>query len=161
MDLVQTLAVERAVHRVYLDYCDAIDEKRFDDLDRVFTLDCQGDYRDTQGVVLDGLAPLVTRLHENLGPDSTCGATHHNVLNFRVDVLDDDRTDAQVHFYAVHQGTGAMAGRLYSVWGRYDDELHRTEGGWRIARRKYTNFVVDGDKAVIRRGAPQDTDGGP
>ncbi|MDT4893977.1 MAG: hypothetical protein QOE97_3012 [Pseudonocardiales bacterium] len=159
MDLVQTLGVERAVQTVYLDYCDAIDDKRFDDLDRVFARDCEGDYRDAHGAVLDGLAPLVARLHENMGPASTCGATHHNVLNFRIDVLGDDRAEAQVHFYAVHQGSGSMAGRLYTVWGRYDDELARTADGWRITKRKYTNFVVDGDKAVIRRGVPQDPDG--
>jgi hypothetical protein len=102
MDLVQTLAVERAVQRGYLDYCDAIDEKRFDDLNRVFTLGCESDYRDTQRAVLEGLAPSVTRLHENMGPDSTCGATHHNVFNFRIDGMDDDRP-------AVPKDTGGSA----------------------------------------------------
>lgn len=37
MDLVQALAVERAVQRGYLDHCDVIDEKRFDDLDQPST----------------------------------------------------------------------------------------------------------------------------
>lgn len=155
MDPIRMLAVERAVHRVYLDYCDVIDEKRFDDLDQVFTPDCVGDYRDTQGVVIEGLAPLVAGLHENMGPGSTCGPTHHNVLNLRIDAADESRASAQVHFYAVHQGVGSMAGALYTVWGRYDDELALTERGWRVTRRRYTNYVVDGDKAVIRRGVPQ------
>jgi hypothetical protein len=159
VDLLQLLAVERAVQRVYLDYCDAIDEKRFDDLAGVFTADCEGDYRDTHGAVLQGLAPLLDRLRENLGPGSTCGATHHNVLNARIDWHAADRADAHVHFYAVHRGVGPMADRLYSVWGRYDDELRLTPQGWRISRRRYTNFVVDGDKAVIRRGVPQPAEG--
>ncbi|MCU1659282.1 MAG: nuclear transport factor 2 family protein [Pseudonocardiales bacterium] len=80
MDLVSTLAVERAVQRAYLDYCDAIDEKRFDDLGRVFTPDCEGDYRDPQGVALNGLAPLVMRLRENVGPDSTWATDGVHVL---------------------------------------------------------------------------------
>jgi hypothetical protein len=109
LDLVRTVAVERAVQRVYLDHCDAIGEKWFDNLDRVFTPDCEGDYRHPQGVALDGLAPLVMRQHENMAPDSTCGGTHHNVLNFRIAVLDDAHTEAQVHFYAVHQGSDAIA----------------------------------------------------
>jgi hypothetical protein len=157
VDLMQSLAVERAVHRVYLDYCEVIDSKRFDDLDRVFTADCVGDYRDTQGVVIDGLAPLVSGLHQNMGPGSTCGSTHHNVLNFRIDPIDDTHASAQVHFYAVHRGVGAMAGELYTVWGQYDDRLVLTGDGWRITNRRYTNYVVDGDKAVIRRGEPQPT----
>jgi hypothetical protein len=155
VDLTTTLAAERAILRVYLDYCDAIDEKRFDDLDRVFTADCEGDYRDAQGVVILGLAPLVAGLHRNLGPGSTCGGTHHNVLNVRIELLDDDDAHARAHFYAVHRGVGAMAGALYSVWGQYDDRLVLTPAGWRIACRRYTNYVVDGDKAVIRRGEPQ------
>jgi len=155
VDPVTTLALEREIRRVYLDYCDVIDAKRFDDLDQVFTADCVGDYRDTQGVVIEGLAPLVAGLHRNMGPDSTCGPTHHNVLNFRIDPLDESNARAQVHFYAVHRGVGTMSGALYTVWGQYDDELIRTEAGWRVARRRYTNYVVDGDKAVIRRGEPQ------
>jgi 3-phenylpropionate/cinnamic acid dioxygenase small subunit len=159
VDVLEVLAVERAVQEVYLDYCDALDEKRFDDLSGVFTADCEGDYRDTHGAVLHGLAPLVQRLHANMGPGSTCGATHHNVLNARIEVHSTDHADAHVHFYAVHRGIGSMEGRLYSVWGRYDDELRRTPDGWRISRRRYTNFVVDGDKAVIRRGVPQPAEG--
>jgi hypothetical protein len=155
VEIMAALVVEDAVRRVYLDYCDIIDEKRFDDLDQVFTLDCVGDYRDTQGVVVNGLAPLVASLHKNMGPESTCGGTHHNVLNFRIDVTAPDRVDAQVHFYAVHRGVGVMAGALYTVWGRYEDELRLTDAGWRVARRAYRNYVVDGDKAVIRRGESQ------
>jgi SnoaL-like domain len=151
MDVLRALEDERAIQRVYLDYCDAIDEKRFDDLDQVFTADCEGDYRDSHGRVFHGLAPLVDGLHRNMGPDGTCGGTHHNVLNFRID-SDGDHAAASVHFYAVHQGTGAMVGRLYSVWGRYEDELTRTSAGWRISKRRYRNFVTHGDKAVIRRG---------
>jgi hypothetical protein len=150
---MQCLAIERAVHRVYLDYCDVIDSKQFDDLDRVLT----ADYRDTQGVVIDGLAPLVSGLRQNMGPGSTCGPTHHNVLNFRIDPIDDAHASAQVHFHAVHCGVGAMAGEFYTVWGQYDDRLVLTDVGWRITNRRYTNYVVDGDKAVIRRGEPQPT----
>ncbi len=154
MDILATLKDERDIQRVYLRYCDVIDAKAFDRLDEVFTWDCVGDYRDANGTVQEGLAPLLAHLHANLGPDSTCGPTHHNVLNFRIDPVGDSAT-AAVHFYAVHRGVGAMADQLYSVWGRYDDELVRTDRGWRICRRRYRNYVTDGDKAVIRNAAPQ------
>jgi ketosteroid isomerase-like protein len=154
VDILATLKDERAIQRVYLRYCDVIDSKDFDRLDEVFTADCVGDYRDSHGTVQEGLAPLLVHLHTNLGLGSTCGATHHNVLNFRIDSTGDTAT-AVVHFYAVHRGAGVMAGKLYSVWGRYEDELLRTEQGWRICRRRYRNYVTEGDKAVIRNAVPQ------
>jgi hypothetical protein len=155
MNPTETLALERAVQRVYLDYCDVIDEKRFDDLDQIFTSDCEGDYRDGGGVVMIGLTELIAGLHRNLGPGSTCGGTHHNVLNFRIDALDESHAETRVHFYAVHRGAGAMSGELYSVWGCYRDQVVLGPDGWRIAKRRYTNYVTDGDKAVIRQGVPQ------
>jgi ketosteroid isomerase-like protein len=158
MDILSTLNDERDIQRVYLRYCDVIDAKQFDRLDEVFTQDCVGDYRDSHGTVQQGLAPLLVHLHVNLGSGSTCGPTHHNVLNFRIDCHGDTAT-AAVHFYAVHQGVGAMAGELYSVWGQYEDELTRTAQGWRISRRYYRNYVTDGDKAVIRNAVAQPADG--
>jgi hypothetical protein len=156
MDVLATLNDERDIRRLYVRYCDVIDSKEFDRLDEVFTQDCLGDYRDSHGTVQEGLAPLIAHLHANLGSASTCGPTHHNVLNFRIDP-DGDTATGVVHFYAVHRGLGAMEGKLYTVWGRYEDELTRTEHGWRISRRRYRNYVTDGDKAVIRNGVPQDT----
>jgi 3-phenylpropionate/cinnamic acid dioxygenase small subunit len=154
MDILRTLADEHEIKQIYHRYCDVIDAKAFEDLDQVFTADCVGDYRDSNGIVQKGLQPLVTHLYANMGPNSTCGATHHNVLNFQIRPVG-DRATGQVHFYAVHRGVGAMAGDLYTVWGRYDDQLVRTGQGWRINRRRYQNDVTDGDKAVIRNGRPQ------
>ncbi|MDT5027219.1 MAG: hypothetical protein QOE61_3645 [Micromonosporaceae bacterium] len=154
MDILRILGDEHEIKQVYHRYCDVIDSKVFEDLDQVFTADCIGDYRDTFGVVQKGLAPLRTHLNANLGRGSTCVGTHHNVLNFQIST-DGERATGKVHFYAVHRGVGAMSGKLYSVWGCYHDELTRTEQGWRISRRRYENYVTDGDKAVIGNGTQQ------
>ena len=153
MDILRTLADERALRLVYLRYCDIIDAKDFDRLDEVFTPDCVGDYRSTNGLVQEGLAPLVRHLHTVMGAGSNCGPTHHNVMNFRFDI-DGDRATGVVHFYAVHRGRGPAAGGLYMVWGRYEDALVRTGDGWRVSGRRYTNDVTDGDRNVIGRGIP-------
>jgi hypothetical protein len=152
MDVLKMLEDEHLIKQVYLRYCDVIDSKVFEHLDEVFTPECVGDYRDTNGMVRDGLAPLVAGLYVNMGAESCCGPTHHNVLNFRVQSDGSDHATAQVHFYAVHRGVKAMAGELYSCWGQYDDELTRTADGWRVSKRTYTNYVVDGNKGVIRNG---------
>ena len=75
-----------AIQQVYRTYCEIIDAKDYDRLSEVFTRDCLGDYRSSNGILQDGLAPLVARLHRNMGrhPLADCGATHHNVCNFRI-----------------------------------------------------------------------------
>ena len=158
VDQLTELVAEREITAVYHRYCDLIDAKAFDRMSEVFTVDCEGDYRDSGGTLHVGIEHLVAALHRNLGTESCCGPTHHNVLNLQLAVGADGATaTGNVHFYAVHRGVRAMAGALSSVWGRYDDRLVRTEDGWRIAARTYTNFVTDGPKAVIRNGVDEGT----
>ena len=139
-----------AIAQVYHRYCDIVDAKRFDEMDEVFLPDCVGDYTQAlgPGVVSPDRASLIASLHANLGPGSSCGATHHNVLNFRI-AVDGDRATARVHYHAVHRGRGALAGALYAMWGEYADDLVRTPDGWRIARRVYTCAISEGPAAVV------------
>ena len=62
MDLMQILAAERAVHRVYLDYCDVIDSKRFDVVDLNLTL-FSGDAASRVETIL--LSPAATFLPDD------------------------------------------------------------------------------------------------
>jgi ketosteroid isomerase-like protein len=39
-------------------------------------------------------------------------------------------------------------GGLYKVVGRYDDELHRTAGGWRFTRRAYSALIRENGVAL-------------
>ena len=98
----------------------------------------------------EGLAPLIAHVTRGMGPGSDCGATHHNVGNFRVTVAGDSAT-SKANFYAVHEGINHCAGEHYSCWGEYDDEWVRTDHGWRVSRRTYRNFVIDGTVDVVRK----------
>ena len=108
----------QAIEQVYCRYCDIVDAKTFDDMHEVFTADCTGDYTQSlgPGVISPDRASLIASMHANLGAGSNCGATHHNVLNFRI-VPAGDRARAKVHYYAVHRGCGDYAGALYAMWG--------------------------------------------
>ena len=141
----------RAIEQAYFRYCDVIDQKIFERLDEVFLPDAVGDYRSSNGNLHHGLAPLVARLNHNMsnGPYSDCGATHHNVFNVRATV-DGDSAVSSAHFYAVHQGLNAYAGKIYACWGQYDDQWVRTAQGWRIKYRRYTNFLIDGPVEIVR-----------
>ncbi|AHE53279.1 nuclear transport factor 2 family protein [Sphingomonas sanxanigenens] len=139
-----------AIAQVYVRYCEIVDSKDFDRMDEVFTEDAVGDYTQAlgPGVISPNRASLIASMHANLGPQSSCGATHHNVLNFRIRT-DGDSATARVHYYAVHRGRGAHEGALYSMWGQYADDLVRTDAGWRVARRVYTVALTEGPSAVV------------
>ena len=142
-----------AIEQIYVRYCELVDAKQFDRLGDCFTEDTAHDYtRSLPGVTLEGLAPLIASMHWNLGDGSHCGATHHNVGNFRIQV-DGDRARAKVNYYAVHRGVGRHEGALYSMWGLYDDELVRTPAGWRVARRIYSSSLTEGPVVTSRDGA--------
>ena len=151
---LQRLLDERAIEQLYIRYCEIVDTKRFDELHEVFTAGATGDYTQAlgPGVISPDRASLIASMHANLGPDSNCGPTHHNVGNFRITVEGDTAT-AKVHYYAEHLGQGDYPGAQYSMWGQYDDELVRTRDGWRVAKRVYTCAIKRGPVVTSPRGS--------
>lgn len=142
---LQLLMDKAAIEQVYVRYCEIVDSKRFDEMHEVFAEDATGDYTQAlgPGVISPDRASLIASMHANLGPDSNCGPTHHNVGNFRISV-DGDTAQARVNYYAVHLGRGDFPGALYSMWGQYDDTLVRTSAGWRVKARVYTCAIAQG-----------------
>jgi len=149
MSDLHTLLDLRAIEMVYYRYCEVIDAKDFDRLDEIFTIDAVGDYRSSNGILQQGVAPLADRLFRGMGPGSDCGATQHNVSNIRA-TIDGDQATSRAHFYAVHAGLNAHAGQRYTCWGEYADRWVRTPAGWRVAERQYRNFLTEGPVAIIR-----------
>lgn len=150
---VADLIDKDAIAQIYIRYCEIVDSKDFDRMDEVFTEDAVGDYTQAlgPGVTSPDRASLIASMHANLGPQSSCGATHHNVLNFRITPAGDTAT-AKVNYYAVHRGRGAHEGALYAMWGQYADDLVRTAAGWRVARRVYTVALTEGPSAMVAGG---------
>jgi hypothetical protein len=145
MSSLQYLIDKHAIEQVYIRYCEIVDSKTFDAMDEVFTADATGDYTQAlgPGVVSPDRASLIASMHANLGPDSNCGPTHHNVGNFRI-AVDGAAARAKVHYYAEHLGQGDFPDALYSMWGQYEDELIRTPDGWRVKARVYKCFISRG-----------------
>lgn len=147
------LRTKAAIEQVYIRYCDLIDDKAFDRLDEVFTHDTIGRYALPGGVFSEtrGLDMLIGLMHANLGAASNCGATHHNVGNFRI-TLAGERAKARVRYYAVHRGVGDFPGAHYSMWGEYDDELVLTAEGWRVSLRAYRSMITEGPIVTSPQG---------
>jgi hypothetical protein len=125
------------IQQLMVDYSSAIDQKRFDDLDRVFTPDAYIDYRATGGT--EGTYPDVKAwLAENL-PNFPSYA--HMLGNFDVRILRSEAGDTATSrtmcfnpmVFAVSERGHAKQVLFVGIW--YDDEFLRTPDGWRITRR--------------------------
>lgn len=149
---LQYLIDKDAIEQVYIRYCEIVDAKSFDDMHEVFTEDATGDYTQAlgPGVISPNRASVIASMHANLGANSNCGPTHHNVGNFRITV-DGDTARAKVHYYAEHLGVHDFADALYSMWGQYEDDLIRTHDGWRVKTRVYKCYIARGPVVTCPR----------
>ncbi|KUH99013.1 nuclear transport factor 2 family protein [Mycobacterium sp. IS-3022] len=120
------------IQQLLIDYSTAIDQKRFDDLDRVFTADAYIDYRVTGGI--DGHYPEVKAWLKEVLPNFP--AYYHMLGNVDVrisyDPAGDTASSRAVCFNPMVMGG---EGQIYFVGIWYVDEFVRTADGWRMSRR--------------------------
>ena len=127
------------IQQLLIDYSTAIDNRRFDDLDRVFTPDAYIDYRAMGGI--DGRFPEVKAWLAQVLPNFPAYA--HMLGNFDVCVDGDTASSRTICFNPMVLG-GEQNQILYcGLW--YDDEFIRTPEGWRMSRRVETKCF---DKVV-------------
>lgn len=121
------------IQQLLIDYSTAIDSKRFDDLDSVFTADAYIDYRVSGGV--DGRFPEVKAWLKEVLPNFP--AYFHMVANVDIRVSygadGDTATSKAICFNPMVMG--GDSGQIYFVGIWYVDEFVRTEQGWRMSRR--------------------------
>jgi hypothetical protein len=117
------------IQQLLIDYSTAIDGKRFDDLDAVFTPDAYIDYRVSGGV--DGQFPEVKAWLKEVLPNFP--AYYHMLGNIDVRVSGDTATSRAICFNPMVMG--GDAGQIYFVGIWYVDEFIRTGQGWRMSRR--------------------------
>ena len=152
-----------AIQQILCRWCELVDQHSWSSMGEVFTDDVVGIYN---GMEVVGLQALIDSAGPNMTRD-TIARTQHNVLNFRITfglsagsgaggggAADEAR--CVTNYYAVHLGAGEFAGQIYSMWGEYDDKLRRTPEGWRIHRRDYTTFFVEGDDRMTFGGREPD-----
>lgn len=106
------------IQNLLAEYCLAADDCRFDDWARCFTADgeMQGPADSARG--LDDLVRFISSAAEGL---HLCGIPLVRI--------DGDRADARVNFVFVTHDKAIRT-------GIYEDELIRTDAGWRIQRRR-------------------------
>jgi|SRR5581483_1240842 len=117
------------IQQLLIDYSSAIDQRRFDELDRVFTPDAYIDYSAMGGV--DGAYPEVKKWLSEVMPNFPAYA--HMVGNFDIRVDGDTASSRTLCLNPMALGGDKGQILFCGLW--YDDEFVRTAEGWRMARR--------------------------
>ena len=115
-------------------YATGIDQRDWALFRTVFTDDCELDYGEIgiwRGI--DAVAEFMEQSHAAAGP------TMHRMSN-QVIIVDGDKAEARTYVDALILVGDNTSG--VNAIGFYDDEIVRTNGGWRIARRRFTSVRV-------------------
>lgn len=119
---------------VLVRYATGIDRRDWPLFRTCFTDDCHADYGDIG--VWDGVDAITGWMDETHAP---CGHTLHRITNVAIEPTDGGArsrayVDATILFGDNSSGVRAS--------GYYDDELVRTEAGWKIAHRRFTSVTM-------------------
>jgi SnoaL-like domain len=118
------------IQQLLVTYSEAIDRRRFDELDEVFVPDAYIDYRATGGI--DGRYPEIKTWLADVLPKFFSGYAH--MLGLPAIHLDGDTATARTFCFNPMVFTGEQATTmLIGLW--YEDEFVRAEAGWRMSRR--------------------------
>lgn len=122
------------IQQLLVDYSTAIDTKRFDDLDRVFTPDAHIDYTELGGIA--GTYPDVKAWLAEVLPNFP--AYFHMLGNFDIRIDGDTARSRTILFNPMKLGEDDQI-MFCGLW--YDDEFVRTAEGWRMTRRVETKCI--------------------
>ena len=124
---LQEISDRLEIQQLLVDYSTAIDRRRFDDLDAVFTPDAYIDYRVTGG---DGRFPEVKRWLAEVLPDFP--AYSHMLGNFDVRIDGDTASARTICFNPMVFNARDKQILFVGIW--YVDSWSRTAEGWRMTR---------------------------
>ncbi|MGI9603682.1 MAG: nuclear transport factor 2 family protein [Acidimicrobiales bacterium] len=142
--ILQRLDDERALIALTTDYCWALDQRRYEELDQIFTVDATCDYGFVQVAGLDDIKALVAA---SLGP---LDISQHLVSSPQIRI-DGDIAELRCNLQAQHTKRGAEGGDNYLIGGYYEDTAVRTGDGWRISHRTLVMTWNEGNRKIIGR----------
>jgi SnoaL-like domain len=129
---LQEISDRMEIQQLLVDYSTAIDNRRFDDLDAVFTADAYIDYRAMGGI--DGHFPEVKAWLADVLPNFP--AYSHMLGNLSIQFDGDTASSRVICFNPMVLDADQKQIMFCGLW--YDDEFVRTPDGWRMTRRVET-----------------------
>ncbi|AUX48799.1 uncharacterized protein SOCE26_103400 [Sorangium cellulosum] len=82
---------------------------------------------------------------------SAFDSTQHVVRDEQVSFVEPDLARVRSRFWAAHHLAGAAGGELWSLGGRYEQELARTASGWKVTRMRMIPGESTGNAALLER----------
>jgi ketosteroid isomerase-like protein len=140
----ETLTDREAIAELFNRYADALDFKRWDLLEEVYTEDATGDF--PPHFRLEGRAAIIDFVRTVLGTEEI--ATHHMWGNLSVSV-DGDTAQAAVRMRAYHGGVGRREGLFEESLGTFSGRFRRTPSGWRCCQFEEQILVMLGGAEVF------------
>ncbi|ADT98472.1 MULTISPECIES: nuclear transport factor 2 family protein [Mycolicibacterium] len=122
------------ISEVQVRYATGIDSRDWSLFRTVFTEDCELDYGEIgvwNGV--DAVTDFMVAAHD------MAGHTLHRITNHTA-LVNGDSATARAYVDALIMAQDNASG--VNAAGFYDDDLVRTDAGWRIARRRFTTVLV-------------------
>lgn len=143
-------ASHREIENLLIDYCRYLDCMELGNLASLFTKDCRVIYGPDPKLAAEGQVALESSLARMWRWQRTA----HHLSNVRIwfDGPDQARSESYVH--AWHEMPN---GKTATIFGRYLDQLRRTENGWRIAERRMDMNGADPGFRVPVPQAPRRT----
>ena len=122
------------IAEVLLRYATGIDRRDWATFRTVFTDDCVLDYGEIGGFAgADAVTEFVQQSH------AMAGHTMHRLSNMVIEP-DGDRAVARTYVDGLIMAADNASG--VNAVGFYDDDLVRTDQGWRISRRSFTTVRI-------------------
>ena len=140
-DLLKEMQDRQEIIDLTISYAWLLDHGPRERLDTVFAEDAVCDY---MSVIVEGLPAIIEKVRNALGP---LDASQHIVSNQQV-TIDGDTATCRCYLHAQHTLRGTEGGDNFVIAGRYDDELIRTDDGWRITFRKLSRDWVEGNPGI-------------
>lgn len=133
---------EREIQQVLFRYAQALDQKDWALLATCFLESAIGEYEMIGR--LEGYAAIEKVCRKALEPLSH---TQHLIGNVLISV-DQDEARSSCYFHAQHVRPDFPGGSMNIIAGRYEDQLVRTDVGWKIRERKLSVLWTSGNAAI-------------
>lgn len=131
---LQEISDRLEIQQLLVDYSTAIDQRRFDDLDAVFTPDAYIDYRAMGGI--DGRFPEVKAWLAQVLSNFPAYSHMLGNLSITFSPAGDTASSRVICFNPMVLDAQSKQVLFCGLW--YDDEFVRTAEGWRLTRRVET-----------------------
>ncbi|EKD21559.1 hypothetical protein MBM_00672 [Drepanopeziza brunnea f. sp. 'multigermtubi' MB_m1] len=120
------------IRNVLAHYCIILDTKTYSNLASVYTSDAVANFTTIGLGVLIGLPAIEAAMNASLYGIPT---QHGMTTSYLADIQ--KKSAKAITYYTFEQfGTGTKAGTLFTVWGKWVDELVNGNDGWKVKNRQ-------------------------